>query len=417
MAVSAGDLRYQQYLAEYNALKTDRARRQYLADHPKFAAKYLAAQSTATPSTSSGGGLYGGVGYGDVGYAASPTTAAPGTTKPSEQLRPPRPTSPLPAGWTWQWDDDAQAWVPVLGETPVDENARADLRATFKNYLATYGLDTPGMVGLVEKAVANDWSIDKFLLEMRQSPDYLANPLFAANMQRVRDGKRFMAEGEILNWRDEAKRLAKQYGYSEPSDNYLAMGLQSGLSMAEIEHRFSIHKNVTELGGGVRWVYENIIGTSITDEDLYEIFDPEFDTAEFDEAYKNALYRGRPMALGLGVRSQAEADAFRMLGVDPEEAFKRYEGVQQNASRFARLGAIEDLITSGLPPEFGANLSTEENSILVRALLFNDPEALARLQDVTAREIGRWKGGGGAVRTQTGQQVGLLSQTERASFG
>lgn len=301
------------------------------------------------------------------------------------------------------------------GETGTgNPNARANLRAEFKNYLAQYGLDTPGMVGLVEQAVANDWSIDKFLLEMRQSADYLANPLFAANLERVKQGKRFMAEGEILTWRDEAKRLAKQYGYKEPSDNYLAVGLQSGLSMAEIEHRYSIQKNVNEMGGGVRWVYENILGQNITDEDLYEIFDPEFDTADRDEAYKDAMYRGRPMALGLGVRSQAEADAFKALGVNVDEAFKRYEGLDQNASRFQRLGAIEDLITQGLPDDFG-NFSTEENSTLVRALLFNDSEALAKMQGVISREVARFKTGG--VQATQGQLVSLLTDEQKASYG
>lgn len=350
-------------------------------------------------------------------YVPPPLTVELGPTDPEAPAseRPEKPTSPLPAGWTWEWSDDAQAWTPTEGEAPVNQKAREDLRAAFKNYLATYGLDTPGMVGLVEKAVANDWSIDKFLLEMRQSPDYLANPLFAANLERVKQGKRFMAEGEILQWRDEAKRLAKQYGYKEPSDNYLAQGLQSGLSMAEIEHRYSVQKNVNEMGAGVRWVYENILGANITDEDLYEIFDPEFDTAEFDEAYKNALYRGRPMALGLGVRSQAEADAFKMLGVDPGEAFKRYEGLQANASRFQRLGAIEDLITQGLPDDFG-NFSTEENSTLVRALLFNDQEALAKMQNVVSREIARFKTGAGVQATQ-GQLTGLLSGAERQTYG
>lgn len=325
--------------------------------------------------------------------------------------RPPKP--PEVPGYVWEWDEEFLEWTPVVDGATVDENARENLRAQFQNYLETYGLNTPGMVSLIEQAIANDWSIDKFLLEMRQSPDYLANPLFAANMERVSQGKRFMAEGEILQWRDEAKRLARQYGYEEPSDAYLAMGLQSGLSMAEIEHRYSIQKNVNDMGAGVRWVYENILGTSITDEDLYEIFDPEFDTAEFDEAYKNALYRGRPQALGLGIRSQAEADAFKMLGIDPDEAYSRWEKLAQNAPAFARLDAIDDMMTRYLPGDFNPDLSTTENSALVKAAIFGDAQSQAIVNNAIAREIARFNVGGGVRANQQGQLEGLLSKGER----
>lgn len=322
--------------------------------------------------------------------------------------QPPKPESELPEGWEWHWD--GTNWIP---KQVTDVDAQNRLRASFQSYLEMYGLNTPGMVTLIEEAVRKDWSMDKFLLEMRKHPDYLANPLFAANMERVKTGKRFLAEGEILAWRDESRRLAKQFGF-EVSDYYLAEGLKSGLSHAEIEHRLQVQKNVTEFGAGVRWVFENELGTTVTDQDLFEIFDKERHTTEWDDAYRNALYRGRPLALGLGVRSQAEADAFRMLGVDPNAAFSRYENLRSNASRFERLGAIEDLITEGLPDDFG-NLSTEENSTLVKALLFNDPLALQQLQDVVSREIARFKSAG-PTATQ-GQLVGLLSGEERESYG
>lgn len=224
-----------------------------------------------------------------------------------------------------------------------------------------------------------------------------------------------MAEGQIIAYANETKRLAKQYGYGEPSDNYIAQNIQNGRSLAEFEHRVQIQRNVENFGPAVRFVMEDILGHSFDDNDLYELFDPEIDTEEWSRAFKDAMYRGRPFALGLGVRSQAEADALRLLGVDPDEAFGRYSQVAQNATRFDRLASIEDMMAGKLPDNFG-DFSKADNSLLVRALVFQDSAALAELQQMTAREIGRFNTGGGAASAQ-GQAVGLLSGLERQGYG
>lgn len=160
---------------------------------------------------------------------------------------------------------------------------------------------------------------------------------------------------------------------------------------------------------------EDYLGHSFDDKDLFELFDPEISTEEWSRSYRDALYRGRPFALGLGVRSQAEADALRLLGVDPDAAFERYGQVAQNASRFDRLASIESMVAGNLPDNFG-DFSKAPNSLLVRALVFQDSAALSELQRMTAAEIGRFNQGGGAVSSQ-GMALGLLSGTEKQSFG
>lgn len=297
-------------------------------------------------------------------------------------------------------------------ETPEPKAFDGDLMATIQGFLEQYGLDTPGLLEFARNAIAEGWSYNQILLELRKHPDYLANPLFAANIERTRNGARFMSEGEVLGWSTEAKRISKQWGYDVP-DSYLAQGLLSGISLAEIEHRIQVQRRVEEMGAGVKWVYENILGVDISDADLFEIFDPETDTYERDQAYKHAQYRGQPMLLGLGIRSEAEARALEMLGVDPTEAFKRYESVGMNRPRFERLASIEDMISEGLPEDFGAHMMTAENGLLVKGLVFNDPKALAELQAMTSREIARFKVGGGAQSNNQGQLVGLLSRSER----
>ena len=299
---------------------------------------------------------------------------------------------------------------------PEFTSEQNSLMAVIEDLLNQYGLATPGLLELASSLIAQGKATStEILLELRKHPDYLANPLFAAHLQRTQEGKPWMSEAEVLAWGAEAKRLATQFGYSEPSDDYLATGLLSGLSTAEIEHRFTIQDTITRLGAGVQ-AAALMMGFEVGDADLYEIFDPEIDTKEWDDMFRRAQMMGQPLALGLGIRTETEARALEMLGVDPEEAFARYESVAANASRFARLGTIEENIRKGLPDDFGSSLGTEENSLLIKGLLFNDPAALAQLQDVTAREIARFKGGPGAAQS-SGQSIGLLSADEKASYG
>lgn len=352
----------------------------------------------------------------------SPTVVGEdGTRAPGEPLIPgegPGEVSPpggdvpidAPPGWT---KDEDGNWVPIEAPPdPVDERNKESLRGYMADILSQYGLDTPGLRQFVERAITEGWDSTRIMNELRKHPDYLANPLFVANIERTKQGRRFMAEGEVLAWADRARQLAKQYGYQEPSNNYLASGLLSGLSAAEIEHRFQISQQVNQYGAGVKWVMEQEYGLNLSDQDLFEIFDPETDTQEWSVMFRRAQLRGRPFALGLGVRTEAEAQRLEMLGVDTQEAFRRYEGVAQNATRFERLGAIESMVTKNLPANFG-DFSSADNSILVRALVFQDPAALAELQAMTAREVARFSVGGGAAATQQGQLVGLLAPGQR----
>lgn len=336
---------------------------------------------------------------------------------PEAEVPPDAPPPPnCPEGHTAEWNADSERWSCVAGggDTAADQKHQNDLFAQYKLTLESFGIS--GADDFLKQAVKEDWNESTFLIKMRESAFYLANPLFAANLNNAKNGKRFMAEGEVIAYGSEAKRLARQFGYADPSDNYVAMGLQGGLSLAEYEHRFQVQQRINQYGLGVGLVYKEIMGVDPSDQDLYEIFDKEISTKDFDDKARRAEVRGRPFTLGLGIRSEAEARALEMLGVNPDEAFSRYQGVAANASRFERLGSIEDLIGQGLPADFGKDLSTQENSLLIRGLVFQDQAALAELQGVTSREIARWKSSGGIQSTQ-GQLVGLLSDEAKASYG
>ena len=298
-------------------------------------------------------------------------------------------------------DDDDDDGIPNAAEPVLD---------TLQSFLDQWGLGD--LTPFIRDAIIAGKSQNEILLELRQHPVYLA--AFPENNLRKGKGFSAMTEGEILAYRNEAKRIAKQFGFQAPSNNYIADAIGAGVSLGELEQRFGIVQQVNRFGGGVKMVLEDRLGKSLSDEDLYEFFDPNVDTAEWDEAYLDALYQGRPMMLGLGIRSQAEADALQMLGVDPDEAFRRYQEVGQNRSRFERLASIQDNLLEGLPENFGAHLKDVTNGLLIQGLLFQSPDALKQLQDLTMQEMARFKSGGG-VASQGTQAVGLLTANERAT--
>lgn len=299
-------------------------------------------------------------------------------------------------------------------EEIVDEEANNDLFAEWKAALEQFGL-TPTDEFLRE-AVQKGWSEDTFYVKLRQQDFYLANPLFAANIERSRNGGRFMSEAEVLGWGSEAKRIAKQYGYSDPSDAYLASGLLNGKSLAEFEHIIQIQRKVDEFGPAVRDFAEAYLNEDLSDQDLFEVFSDRHDTADFDRAFKYAQYQGRPILLGFGARTEAEARAYEMLGLTPDEVFARFGQAGEVRSRTERLALIDqDLIAQN--PQAIADALKGHEQLIVDAEVKGLPEARARLQELLLREGAKWRSGSGPAATGQGQLVGLLNTAERQSFG
>ena len=445
-------MNYAELLKLYNKLSTPQQKRKFLQEHPMFAERAQregvivgpvitdvpqpiqpgtsftpATSSTTPPVATQPGPSWGGFGdfpsgSGLPGGAVNPgTPAAPGKD----------PNDPCPDGWhleggmcvldvTDERDDPCPpGWHldTASGKCVKDEEKEAtgdnDLFAEFANTLAEFGLS--GMEDLIKEAVAKGWNEDKFLLEMRKHPSYLANPLFAANLDRAKNGERFMSELEVLDWGSKARALAKGFGYADLSDNYLAEGLRSGLSIGEIEHRFRIQDRVNLMGPGVR-AAALYYGFDLGDDDLFDIFDPERDTKEWEDMFRRAQLKGGGMVFGLGMRSDEEVRALEMLGVDVPEALKRMEQLSTNAPTFQRYAAIEDLINQGLPDDFSPDFSTASNSVLSRAfMLRGTPQGVAAMQELEqmyAREVARFKSGGGIVG-QGGQAQGLLTPGQR----
>lgn len=338
-------------------------------------------------------------------------TTTPGTgTAPAAD-----PNDPCPNGW--HLDPDLGVCVLDATDTEeIDKGAQADVRAELASILGQFGLGTEGLTALIEQAVKEDWSETKFIQEMRQHSDYLANPLFSANIARTAEGGRFMSEGEVLAYADEARRVIKQYGFGDISNNYLAEGLSSNLSLAEIEHRLQLTKQIDLYGPVFKGFVAARMGVVLEDDDLFEIFDREIDTQEFDDAFRAAQYQAAPFTLGFGIRNEADQRAAEMLGIDPQEWMRRFQQAGSASPGVARLAAIEGFGVN-LPADFGHFLGAAENQHLLNAFLFpGTPEgtaAMAELQQLFAREFARFNVGGGPAQSQTGALTGLLTPSKR----
>lgn len=297
-----------------------------------------------------------------------------------------------------------------------------DVFALYRDTLEQFGFSGTDVEDFLKQSVREDWNASTFTIKMRQQKWYLDNPLYAANIARSNAGKRFLNEAQVLSYAADIRDLARSFGYHDVPDAYIASALVNkdsdpSTALAQMHHVLTVQQKVNQYGGGVALVYREVYGHDPSDQDLFDIFDPAKDTKDVDDALRQAEYRGRPLTLGLGIRSEAEARAFEMMGVSPDEAFKRYEGLAANATTFDRLRSVEDLITQGLPEDFGKDLAARtENSLLARAWLFKNPEAQAEWDQMVMREIARFKQSGAPV-SAGGQAVGLLSPTERASFG
>jgi hypothetical protein len=324
----------------------------------------------------------------------------------SEWLEPDQPAAPP--------EEEPDPGTPP---TPTPTPGQNDLMAFAESILEQFGLNAPGLREFLFQGIAQGWSQTKLLLELRSHDAYLANPLFAANIENSKAGGVFMAEGEVISWAQEARRIARKWGYEAPTDSQLAQGLLSGKSHAEMESLIEANKRIETFGPAVQQFAHDYLGMDMDDEMLLKVFSKDWDTAEIDEAMRLAEMRGRPVALGFAARTDAEARMYERLGLNPDEVFSRFQSAQGVKSRTARLALIEADIVGQLNGDAIAEILKGHEDLVVKASVAMDPDAQRKVQDLLVNNVGRWKGGGGARQTQSGQQVGLLKGSERERFG
>lgn len=322
-------------------------------------------------------------------------------------------------GWGWGgWGSGGNwgsgSWEGVLGDgntppsedpnAPPGDTAQQTLRAQLENFLRQYGLTN--LMGLVDQALVEGWSMEWALLQIRSSNEYKER--FKGNELRVNGGFSVLSEDAYLAYEDTIKSLAQTYGFNIPGADQIAQAIGNNKAPTEIEHAFRVRQQVLQYGDFVKSAFNQLLGADITDEDLQEFFDPTKSTPEWDELYTKARIMGQPAMLGLGTRSKEEAEALMAMGINPDEAFQRYQTVGMEKDRFSRLAAIEGSILGNLPDNFGDFLKNVDNKSLIDAIVFNKPDSLQQLQSLVMREVGRHNQGGGPVQMLTPEeQAGL----------
>lgn len=273
------------------------------------------------------------------------------------------------------------------------------------------------LITFITQALADSKSFSQIMAELRETPEYKA--AYPENDVRMANGFEYWSEGQIREYRSEARRLAGEYFGASLTNTEIAGLIGNNKSLVEYEKSLQTWKQVERWGPTVKAVLATELGYQPDDQMIYRFLHGEIATPELDRAYETALYRGQPASIGLGVRPEEEAAQLRAFGISPEQAFRGYQGVAGELPRSARLGMIESEIESN-SAKFpnGSQLFNDQNfATLFRAIQLQDPEAIAKLQGTLSREVARFQGQGGAVTDRTGAAVGLLSESERRSRG
>ena len=340
-----------------------------------------------------------------------PSAPDPGT---GEHNPVPEPTPTPTPGPTTPGPTPTPDPTPTPTPTPapqIDEDARFALQT----FLTENELPLT-LMGFIQNALIQGWSFDRIVAELRQTPEYQA--AYPENAIRQGNGFEWWSEAQIRQYRSEARRLIQEYtGITNVSNNEIADLIGSNTSLSEWERKMAAWQGFERWGETVGNVLAGELGYPIDDERLFAFFLADVPTPELDRAFEMALLRGQPATLGIGVRPEEEAELLRQYGINPDQAFKGYQGIVGEMPRFEYLAGIEEHI-AGNPDLFpsaqqlfsGSDMSA---STLFRAFQLQDPRAQRELGALIQREVARFQAGGGPIMSQGGALEGLLTDEER----
>lgn len=288
-----------------------------------------------------------------------------------------------------------------------------DLIAALQQFLLDNDLPL-SLMDFIRQALVDQKPMSEIMLELRQTPEYKA--AYPENELRRRAGFDWQPEAQIRAYRSEARRLSLAYLGSAPTDAQIANAIGNDKSLAELEKEFQVQAQVAKYGDAVKALFYQELGYSPSDERLFAFMHPEIPTPELDRAYESALIRGRTQQIGLGIRPEAEAQVLRQIGIDPDQAFKGYQGIATELPRAERLAAITTELERGIQAKGLPSVVGETGTpfgMLFRATFLSDPQAQQELQRRILEEVARFQAGGGPVLSGT-KLVGLTSRNQRS---
>lgn len=332
------------------------------------------------------------------------------------------PAPPPVEGFDWVWN--GSAWqsipnqqIPIEEPPPVESvssptNRGEDIRQTLIAFLNDNDLPQ-SLMAFINDALAQGMGAVEIVARLRQTPEYKA--AYPENDLRKTNGFSWMPESQIRAMRDEIKRLTGDIMHVSLTPAEIATIIAKDKSLSEWEGQLKDYQTFQRWGPTVQTVLSWELGHPIPDERAFALLSTEMSTPELATAYERALLRGQPAILGLGIRPEAEAEMLRKYGINPDQAFKGYQGIVGEMPAAERFAGIERTINGNLD-NFPTGTDLFNNTpfaTLFRAIQLGDAQAIQTLQSQMAREVARYQAGGGASQAQGGASTGLLEREQR----
>jgi hypothetical protein len=295
---------------------------------------------------------------------------------------------------------------PPTESTSSPTDTGEDIRGILIQFLHDNGLPD-SLIAFINDALAQGMRSVEIVARLRQTPEYLA--AYPENALRAQNGFSWMQESQIRAMRDEINRLTVGYFNVRLTSSEVASIISKDKSLSEWEGQLRDYATFQRWGPTVQGVLEWELGHPIPDERAFAMLSVEMSTPELTNAYERALMRGQPALLGLGIRPEDEVELLRRYGINPEQAFKGYQGIVGELPSQERFAAIERNINANASsfPTGNDLFNDTPFATLFRAIQLGDTEAIRQLQAQMQREVARWTATGGAVRSGTAL-AGLL---------
>lgn len=220
-----------------------------------------------------------------------------------------------------------------------------------------------------------------------------------------------MTEADYLATRDQANDAYQSFFGRSVTASQFGELWSGDTSVKEFARRLEIGKQIVDMGGEVRKLFELESGQNLTDEELYEFLSNDISTPKFDDIYKNAYYKG--YLVNLGVDRNVTDDMVKEIerqGLTLENVLGSYKELAGALPALDRLAGIDSAVRNDPDNPF------DTFSQAWKAYVTANPDARLAITQAFARETARWTSQGGASTDQQGRAVGLLSPTQRQLF-
>lgn len=323
---------------------------------------------------------------------ATITITAPGYVPPPDPSLPPRGT----------WDPYGNYTPPPIVSSELTTEQQG-LLATLSKLLSD-SFDTAQTNELINTVIkpALSKGLNEFeIMNLLRATDTWKN-MYPEYQQRIDNGFAPMTEAQIREYRDQAKALAAQQGFTLTNDD-VSRYIASNKSLSELQSNLIDYEKFKTYGQDVMDALSLELGRPATEAEAFKVLSNDYSDPELDRLYRNAVYKGYATTMHFRAPNEQEIALLNERNVSTEDAVKGYQQLASEMPSYDRLLAIDS--------NLAGNAEAPHDSVhdLLADIFAADPEAHLRISQTVAREAARWKGTGGIA----GGGRGFLTPSER----